>query len=117
MARVKRGLMVRKRHKKILKTTKGFRHGRKNLIKRAKEAALKAGTYAYRDRRRKKREIRSLWIIKINAACRQHGIRYSQFIAGLAKAKIDLDRKILADLAENHPEEFTKIVEKVKKEL
>lgn len=113
MVRVKRGIMVRKRHKKLLEQTKGYRHGRKNLVKRAREAMLKAGTYAYRDRRVKKREFRRLWIIKINAAVRPYGLSYSQFIKGLNDAKIPLDRKILADLAENHPEEFKKIVEKV----
>ncbi|MBI2263206.1 50S ribosomal protein L20 [Candidatus Berkelbacteria bacterium] len=114
MVRVKRGTMVLKRHKKILKQAKGFRHGRKNLIKRAKEALLKAGVYAYRDRRAKKRVFRRLWNVKINAAVRPYGFSYSRFIAGLKKAEITLDRKILADLAENHPEEFEKIVEKVK---
>lgn len=114
MVRVKRGTMVRKRHKKILERAKGFRHGRKNLIKRAKEALLKAGVFAYRDRRAKKRAFRRLWNVKINAAVRPYGFSYSRFIAGLKKAEIALDRKILADLAENHPAEFEKIVERVK---
>jgi large subunit ribosomal protein L20 len=117
MTRVKRGTIVKKRHKKILKRSKGYIGGRKNLIKRAKEAQLKAGVYAYRDRKVKKRQFRRLWIVKINAACRASGITYSQFTAGFKKAKIELDRKILADLAENHPEKFDKILEKVKKEL
>ena len=114
MSRVKRGIMVRKRHKKILKAAKGFRHGRRKLIKQAKEAINKAGQHAYRDRRRKKRDFRALWIIRINAACRQNEIKYSTFINGLKRAKIELDRKILADLAQNNPEEFKKLVEKVK---
>ena len=114
MSRVKRGMMVRKRHKKILKAAKGYRHGRRKLVKQAKEAIVKAGQHAYRDRRRKKRDFRSLWIIQINAACRQNEIKYSTFINGLKRAKIDLDRKVLADLAENEPEEFRKLVERVK---
>lgn len=93
---------------------KGFRGARKHRIKLAKEALLKAGTYAYRDRRAKKREFRRLWVLQINNALRNYGIKYSQFIAGLKKAEIGLDRKILADLAKNEPEEFKKIVEKVK---
>lgn len=117
MVRVKRGLMVRKRHKKLLKQVKGFRGVRKHRVKLAKEALFKAGTYAYRDRRVKKREFRKLWIIRINAALKEYGLKYSQFINGLKKAKIELDRKILADLAANEPEEFKKIVEKVKKSL
>jgi len=114
MSRVKRGMMVRKRHKNLLKKTKGFRHGRKNLVKMARQADLKAGQYAYRDRRVKKREFRSLWIIQINAACRQNDIKYSTFINGLKKAKIELDRKVLAQIAREEPEEFKKLVEKVK---
>lgn len=112
--RVKRGVMVRKKHKKILKLTKGYRHGRRKLIKQAKEAILKAGVYSYRDRRVKKRKFRQLWIVRLNAACREQGLTYSKFIKGLKDKKIDLDRKILADLALNEPEEFKKIVEKVK---
>ena len=114
MARVKRGMMSRKSHKNLLKHTKGFRHGRKNLVRMATQADNKAGQYAYRDRRVKKRTFRSLWIIQINAACRLNGIKYSEFIKGLADKKIELDRKVLSDLARNNPEEFAKIVEKVK---
>lgn len=117
MPRVKRGTMVRKRHKKILALTKGYRHGRNNLFKRAKEAFLKAGQHAFRDRRVKKREFRKLWIIRINAAVRLHGLTYSKFIRGLDKAQIELDRKVMADLAVNQPDEFTKIVEKSKAAL
>ncbi len=113
--RVKRGTTTRKRHKKLLKTTKGYRHGRKSLVRMAHQASLKAGKYAYRDRKNKKRTFRGLWIIKINAACKQLGITYSVFMNKLQKNKIELDRKILADLAENNFEEFKKIVEKVRK--
>lgn len=114
MPRVKRGTTVRKKHKKLLAKTKGYRHTRKNLVRMAHQAILKAGPHAHKDRRLKKRSARNLWIIKINAACKQAGISYSKFIKGLTDKKIELDRKILADLAENHPDEFKKIVEKVK---
>src|SRR3990167_10491296 len=105
MSRVKRGVMVKKSHKKILKLAKGYRHSNRKVFRRAKQAVTRAGVYAYRDRRVKKRDFRRLWIIQINAACRQNGIIYSEFINGLKKSKIDLDRKILADLAENEPED------------
>jgi len=114
VARVKRGMMVRKKHKNLLEKTKGFRHGRKNLVKMARQASLKAGQYAYRDRRVKKREFRRLWIIQINAACRMNDMKYSTFMNGLKKAKIELDRKILAQIAREEPEEFTKLVQKAK---
>jgi large subunit ribosomal protein L20 len=114
MPRVKRGTTVRKRHKKLLSLTKGFKHGRKNLVRLAHQAMIRAGQYAYRDRRVKKRDFRSRWIVKINAALETHDMSYSQFIAGLKKAKIELNRKSLAELAEFHNEEFVKIVEKVK---
>lgn len=115
MTRIKRGKAHLKKRKRLLKRVKGYRWGRKKLIKLAKVAALKAGVYAYRDRRRKKREFRRLWQIKINAACRQLGLTYSKFIHLLKEAKIELDRKILAQLAENQLEVFQKIVEEVKK--
>lgn len=115
MPRVKRGIITRKRHKKLLKQTKGFRQGRKNLFRQAKQAVLKAGVYSYRDRRVKKRGFRKLWIIKLNAAARLQGMSYSKFVAGLKKAKINLDRKVLAQLALESPSEFSKIVEKIKK--
>ena len=99
----------------MLKYTKGFRWGRKSKLRAAKEALLHAWTYAYRDRRNKKREFRRLWQIQINAACREHGLSYSKFIYGLKQKKIELDRKILATIAQNHPEIFTKIVEEIKK--
>ena len=114
MTRVKRGIQKRKRKKKIIKQTKGYKWGRKSKYKAAKEALMHAWTYAYRDRRRKKRDFRRVWQIRINAACREQGISYSKFINALKKNKIELDRKILADLAKNHPEIFKKIVEKVK---
>jgi len=114
MVRVKGGVFSQKKRKHLLKYAKGFRWGRKTKIKRAKEALLHAWKYAYRDRKAKKREFRVLWQIQINAGCRQHGISYSKFIFGLKKNKIELDRKILANLAQNYPEIFEKIVEKVK---
>lgn len=106
--------MHAKRRKNLLKTTKGFERGRKKLIKLAKTASLKAGANALRDRRAKKRTTRALWQIQLNAAVREHGLSYSKFIAGLKKAKIDLDRKVLAQLAQKKPKIFAKIVEKVK---
>ena len=115
MVRVKRGKIAHKRRKKVLKHTKGFKWGRKSKYKAAKEALLHAWSYAYRDRRTKKREFRKLWQTQINAACHQQGLSYSRFIHGLKKKKIELDRKILADLARNHPKIFEKIVEKMKK--
>jgi large subunit ribosomal protein L20 len=114
MPRVKRGTTVKAKHKKLLANTKGFRHGRKNLVKLARQADTKAGQYAYRDRRTKKRDFRRLWITQINAACSQNDIKYSVFMNGLKKAKIELDRKVLSQLAQENPEEFKKLVEKVR---
>jgi len=114
MVRVKRGKITHKKRERLLKHTKGFRWGRKSKYRLAKIALMKAWKYAYRDRRTKKREFRALWQIQINAACRQLGISYSRFIADLKKNKIELDRKILSQLAQNHPQIFAKIVEKVK---
>jgi len=114
MVRVKRGKIAHKRRKHLLKYAKGFRWGRKAKYRAAKEALYHAWEYAYRDRRVKKRDFRKLWQIQINAACRQFGISYSKFIAGLKKNKIELDRKILSQLAQNHPQIFAKIIEKVK---
>ena len=114
MTRVKRSVAKRKRKKKIIKQAKGYKWSRKSKYRAAKEALLHAWTYAYRDRRTKKRDFRRLWQIRINAACREQGISYSKFINALKKNKIELDRKILADLAMNHPEIFKKIVEKAK---
>lgn len=114
MPRVKRGIMVRKRHKKLLSLTKGYKHGRKNLVRLAKQAMLRAGQYAYRDRRVKKRDFRSRWITKINAALSDQDMNYAAFMAGLKKANIELNRKSLAELAEFHPEEFKAVVAKAK---
>lgn len=114
MTRVKRGVAKRKRKKKIIKQAKGYKWSRKSKYRAAKEALMHAWTYAYRDRRTKKRDFRRLWQIRINAACREQGISYSKFINALKKNKMELDRKILADLAMNHPEIFKKIVEKVR---
>jgi len=115
MVRIKRGKITHRKRERLLKYTKGFHWGRKSKYRLAKEALLHAWTYTYRDRKRKKREFRRLWQIQINAACRQHGLSYSKFICGLKQKKIELDRKILAKLAQNHPEIFEKIIEEVKK--
>jgi len=114
MVRVKGGKFSQKRRRHLLKYAKGFRWGRKSKLRAAKEALMHAWEYAYRDRRTKKREFRKLWQIQINAACRERGILYNKFIAGLKKNKIELDRKILSDLARNHPQIFEKIVERAK---
>ena len=103
--------------KRLFRKVKGFWGGRKNLLRTAKETLLRAGQFAFRDRRARKREFRRLWIIRINAACRQRGIRYSEFICGLTKANIPLDRKILADMAVHDPQAFDAVVEEVKQVL
>jgi len=115
MVRVKSGKISHQRRERLLKHTKGFRWGRKSRLRAAKEAILHAWTYAYRDRRTKKREFRRLWQIQINAACREHGLSYSKFIHALKQKKIELDRKILAQLAQEQPEIFAKIVTEIKK--
>jgi large subunit ribosomal protein L20 len=117
MPRVKRGVTARARHKKVLDQAKGYRGRRGNVYRIAKEAVMKAGQYQYRDRRRKKREFRALWIARINAAVRELGMTYSSFIAGLNKASIDIDRKVLADLAVHDKAAFTKIAEQAKASL
>ena len=117
MPRVKRGVTAGARHKKIIALAKGFRGRRGNVFRIAKQAVMKAGQYAYRDRRNKKRVFRRLWIARINAAARTHGITYSQFIAGLNKAQINLDRKVLADIAFHDDAAFAGIVATVKKAL
>ena len=117
MPRVKRGVTARARHKKVLDLAKGFRGRRKNVFRIAKEAVMKAGQYAYRDRRAKKREFRALWITRINAAVRELGISYSVFMNGLKKASIDIDRKVLAEMAVHDSAAFGKIVEQVKANL
>lgn len=115
MTRVKRGKVARKRHKRVLKQAKGFLTKRRLSYKTAKDAIMRAGKYAYRDRRAKKRDMRQLWNIRINAALRERGFTYSRFIDALKKSQIALDRKILADLALNNPSVFDKIVETTKK--
>ena len=117
MPRVKRGVTARARHKKVLAQAKGYRGRRKNVYKIAKQAVMKAGQYAYRDRRNKKRDFRSLWITRINAGARSAGVTYSQFMAGLKKSGIDMDRKVLADLAVFDKAAFGKIVEQAKASL
>ena len=117
MARVKRGVQAKARHKKVLKQAKGFRGARSRTYKVAKQAVMRAGQYAYRDRRVKKRVFRSLWIVRINSAARENGLTYSQLISGLKKANIDLDRKVLASLAVNDKEAFSLIVEQAKSKL
>jgi large subunit ribosomal protein L20 len=114
MARVKTGTNRRRRHKKIIRMAKGKYGTRSRLFRRANEAMLKSLWYEYRDRRTRKRDLRRLWITRINAASRINGIPYSQLIHGLKEAKIDLNRKMLADLAVRHPEAFTQVVEKAK---
>jgi len=110
MARIKRGKVVRRRHKKLLEATKGFHVLRRTNVKRAREALIKALSYSYRDRRNKKREFRALWINRINAALSNMNIKYSRFIQALTAKKIGLDRKILAQLAVQHPEIFERVV-------
>ena len=117
MPRVKRGVTARARHKKVFKQTKGFRGRRKNVYRVAKQALMKAGQYAYRDRRNKKRTFRALWIARINAAVRELGMSYSTFMAGLKQAQIEIDRKVLADLAVHDKAAFSKIASQVKANL
>lgn len=117
MPRVKRGVTARARHKKVIKQAKGYRGARKNVYRVAKQAVTKAGQYAYRDRRRKKRDFRSLWIIRINAAARECGLNYSSFIRGLKLASIDLDRKSLAAIAVHDKNTFSKLAETAKAQL
>ncbi|NQZ32504.1 MAG: 50S ribosomal protein L20 [Oceanospirillaceae bacterium] len=117
MARVKRGVQARRRHKKVLKQAKGYYGARSRVFRVAKQAVIKAGQYAYRDRRQRKRQFRALWIARINAAARIHGMSYSRFIAGLKKASIEIDRKVLADLAVREQVAFAAVVEKAKAAL
>ena len=117
MPRVKRGVTARARHKKVLGQAKGFRGRRGNVYRVAKEAVMKAGQYAYRDRRNRKRDIRALWITRINAAVRELGMSYSAFMAGMKKARIEIDRKVLADLAVLDKPAFAKIAGQVKASL
>ncbi len=117
MSRVKRGVTSHARHKKILSKAKGYYGRRKSTIKVAKQAVTKAGQYAYRDRRVRKRNFRALWIQRINAATRQHGLTYGRFIDGLNKAGIEVDRKVLSDLAIHQPEAFEAMVGKAREAL
>src|SRR6476659_9090305 len=111
MARVKRGVTARAKHKKVLKKAKGYYGARSRVFRVAKQAVIKAAQYAYRDRRQRKREFRSLWIIRINAGAREHGMSYSEFMNGLKKASINIDRKILSDIAIHDKSAFAALVE------
>jgi large subunit ribosomal protein L20 len=117
MARVKGGVTAHARHKKVLKKAKGYYGRRKNTFRAANAAVEKAGLYAYRDRKTKKRTFRALWIQRINAAVREEGLTYSRFISGLAKAGVELDRKVMADIAMNEPEAFKGLVAQAKTAL
>lgn len=117
MARVKRGVVARRRHKKILNQAKGYYGARSRVFRVAKQAVIKAGQYAHRDRRNRKRAFRALWIARINAGARANGLSYSRLIAGLKKANVEIDRKVLADLAMNEQQAFAAVVEKAKASL
>lgn len=114
MARVKSGVTAQARHKKVLDKAKGYYGARSKLFKTAKQAVIKAGQYAYRDRRQRKRQFRALWIARINAAARLHGLSYSRLINGLSRANVDIDRKVLADIAVHDPAAFGAIAEQAK---
>ena len=117
MARVKRGVIAKARHKKILKKAKGYYGARSRIFRVAKQAVIKAAQYAYRDRRQRKRQMRALWIVRINAAARLHGLSYNRFINGLKQAEVNLDRKILADIAVHDARAFAKLADLVKKSV
>jgi len=117
MPRVKRGVTAHARHKKILKLAKGYRGRRNNVYRIAKQAVIKAGQYAYRDRRQRKRQFRALWIVRINAAAHECGLSYSRFMDGLKKAGIEIDRKVLAELAVNEKSGFAALAEQAKAAL
>lgn len=117
MSRVKRGVTAHARHKKVIDQAKGYHGRRKNVYRVAKQAVTKAGQYAYRDRRQRKRQFRALWIMRINAAARLFGLSYSRFINGLSRAEIEIDRKILADLAVNDRDAFGQLAEQAKAAL
>ncbi len=117
MPRVKRGVTARARHKKVLALAKGYRGRRGNVFRVANEAVMKAGQYAYRDRRQRKRQFRALWIARINAASRELGLSYNRFMDGLKKASIEIDRKVLADIAVHDKDAFAKLVEQAKAQL
>lgn len=116
MTRIKRGIASHRRHKKLLKKTKGFKNLRSRIVKWAKNAVHKAGQNSYEGRRLRRRDLRSLWITRINAACKETGTNYSRFTYGLLKSKIKIDRKILAELAVNNPEVFKKVAEMAKQD-
>jgi large subunit ribosomal protein L20 len=117
MPRVKRGVIAHARHKKIIKQAKGYRGARKNVFRVAKQAVDKAGQYAYRDRRQRKRQFRALWIARINAAARECGMSYSRFVNGLQRADIEVDRKVLADIAVHDKQAFSTLADKAKASL
>ncbi|QOC23957.1 50S ribosomal protein L20 [Wenzhouxiangella sp. AB-CW3] len=117
MARVKRGVVARRRHRKVLSRAKGYYGARRKVFRVAKQAVIKAGQYSYRDRRQRKRDFRSLWIQRINAAAREHGLSYSRFINGLKRAEVEIDRKVLADLAVNDKAAFKALAEKAQSSL
>ena len=117
MARVKRAVAAKARHKKVLSKAKGYYGARSKLFRTAKQAVIKAGQYAYRDRRQRKRQFRALWITRINAAARPHGLSYSRLINGLKRAEIEVDRKVLADIAVHDPDAFASIAHAAKEAL
>jgi large subunit ribosomal protein L20 len=117
MARVKRGVIAHARHKKVLNKAKGYYNARRKIYRAAKQAVIKAGQYAYRDRKTNKRNFRALWIVRINAEARVHGLSYSKLIAGLSLAGLEIDRKVLADIAMNDPAAFAVIAQKAKDSL
>ena len=117
MPRVKRGVTAHARHKKVIEQARGYRGRRKNVFRVAKQAVTKAGQYAYRDRRQKKRVFRALWIVRINAAAREYGLSYSRLINGLNKSAIDIDRKLLADLAVSDKQAFAELAKQAKSSL
>lgn len=117
MARVKRGVVARRRHRKVLNRAKGYYGARRKIYRVAKQAVIKAGQYSYRDRRQRKRDFRSLWITRINAAARTHGLSYSRFINGLKRAEVEIDRKVLADLAVHDKAAFKALAEKAQASL
>jgi len=117
MPRVKRGVVAHRRHKKIMNQAKGYYGARSRVYRVAKQAVIKAGQYAYRDRRQRKRQFRALWIARINAGARMNGLSYSRLISGLKKANVEIDRKVLADLAMNEQQAFAAVVEKAKSAL
>ncbi|MDP7537458.1 MAG: 50S ribosomal protein L20 [Methylococcales bacterium] len=117
MARVKRGVTARARHKKILKQAKGYYGARSRVYRVAKQAVIKAGQYAYRDRKQRKRQFRALWIVRINAAARECGLSYSRFMNGLSKANVEIDRKVLADIAVHDSEVFAELAKLAQKSL